>query len=193
MQEYLFQAGKHNAKPYEPWWPIWNPRGFEIEFVLDKSCWFPLEEWEGDEDWFDWNFKIAGLTGAFSRNNYRAAMIAARPAHEQDTFLVTAYTNDKKGGWETGEETAQIGVVELEAGEVGKASAKIHRKRGGAEVRYTLQGGGNTIQVTHDFDKPWLNIYRQIGSWFGGADSDGDGIGGVPHKPMKLFYGIRFL
>jgi hypothetical protein len=186
MKQYTFTAGKHNAKPIDPVWPRVWPKGFRGSFILDKSCYFSYENWEKDTDWFDWNFKIAGMSAYFSANNKRSAIITARPAFEQDMFLVTAYTNDKKGGFKTGTDTQKLGVLGFAAGEKVEYECKL--TAGNlltTHLLYTLRTGNQEIYISHQFDVPWHGVYRQIGSWFGGADSNRNGIGGVPTKDMK--------
>lgn len=191
MTRYLFEPGKHNAKPLEPIWPRFAS-GFTGEFVLHKSCWFSKDEWQNDNDYYDWNFKIIGITSALSLNNRASAIIAARPIDEENRFIVTGYTNDRKGGFQTGQHTEAIGVLIVEAEQ--KCVVRCNIKRRGwrkHRVEYAISNGLNSIYVKHDFDAPWHGLYRQIGTWFGGSDSDGNGIGGVPHKPMSLHASIR--
>jgi len=186
MTEYAFEKGKHNAKPNQSICPRFGVRGFTGRFKLDLSCWFGKDEWKGDSDYYDWNFKVMGISSYFSANNRTSAIIAARPIDEPGKFIVTGYTNDGKGRFRTGQHTEAIGVLVVEAEQ--EVEVDVRLSKGNFfrpdRVQYELKTDANSIYIEHQFRIPFHRIFREIGSWFGGADSNNNGIGGVPHKDM---------
>lgn len=163
---YTIAPGQNNFRPLES--PL--PRcasGFELAARFTPSCWWP-ETPENREDREDWN-KLKGLTYFFGPNNRRSAMIAWRPGKVENVFELTAYTNDKRGGWKTSGNPALV-----HAGEVFYASCWIGKR----DVSYAVTTFGNTSPYIHPWDAPWLKVYREVGTWIGGS--------GVAPQEMEL-------
>lgn len=182
MIRYTIKAGKQNFKPREPIFPR-CAKGFEIKALLDESCWWSSEDWQGDRDRQDWN-KLAGITSAFSANNKRSAMIAWRPADAPNTFLLTAYTNDKKGGWQHGR--TGLEAITVHAGETFKAEVFINEELLRYEADYRIITARGEFWCNHKFDKPLFNFYRRIGTWIGGANNSPGDFGGEASQDMSL-------
>ena len=172
---YTISPGQSNFRPLENPLPRFQ-RGFEIAVRFDESCWWSAEDWEGDQDRQDWN-KLKGLAYYFGLNNHRSAMIAWRPSERENTFEVTAYTNNKRGGWKT-----TGNPVEVVAGEVFYASGNIT----GRLVEYSITSYGRTSLYTHPWDKVWLNVYREVGTSIGGANNSPGPYGGEATQDMKM-------
>lgn len=150
---YTIAAGQNNFRPLE------NPlprcaKGFELTARFDPSCWWPEtpENKKQRERWM----KLKGFTHYFGRNKYRSVMIAFRPGKLEGVMEVTAYTNDKRGGWFTNGRP-----VEVYAGEVFFARCGLV----GREAHYTISYFGNETPYTHPWDSPWLKVYREVGTW----------------------------
>lgn len=182
MIRYTIKAGKQNFKPREPIFPR-CAKGFEIKALLDKSCWWSSEDWQGDRDRQDWN-KLAGITSAFSANNKRSAMIAWRPADVENTFLLTAYTNDRAGGFEAG--MSGMSAIAVKAGERFRAQCYIAEELFRHEAEYKIFTTSGELWCNHRFDAPWLPLYRQVGTWMGGADNSPGPFGGAASKDMSI-------
>ena len=198
MKQYTIQTGKQNFKPCEPIWPKHYPSGFRFRAVLDASCWWSKEDWKGDKDRNDWN-KLCGMTGAFSRNNRRTAYIAWRPADIENTFLVTAYTNDKKGGfmwgWQ-GEANRYLNAITVKANEEFTGACTMFKKNGQNYLSYELlrpKYPNHPLVIEHPFDPSWHRFYRQVGTWMGGADNSPGPYGGGAHKKMKLWLDFKWV
>lgn len=150
---YTIAPGQNNFRPLES--PL--PRcasGFELAARFSPSCWWPEtpENRKQRERWM----KLKGFTHFFGRNNYRSVMIAFRPGKLEGVMEVTAYTNDKKGGWIT-----TGNPVQVQADEVFLASCNLH----GREAHYAISSFGRTTLYTHPWDTHWLKVYREIGTW----------------------------
>ena len=172
---YTILPGQSNFRPLE------NPKprrcsGFEVAFRFAPSCWWSVEDWEGDKDREDWN-KLKGLTYFFSANNRCSAMIAWRPADDMNVFEVTAYTNDKKGGWEV---TGQ--PVRIYAGEVCYARCYL----GPRWIEYEVEYFGVKTRYAHAWNRPWLKLFREIGTSIGGANNAEGPYGGEATQPMEM-------
>lgn len=154
---YTIAPGQNNFRPLEN--PL--PRlasGFELAARFAPSCWWP-ETPQNRKDREDWN-KLKGITYFFGPNDRRSAMIAWRPGKLEGVMDVTAYTNDKRGGWKTSGLPAKV-----YAGQVFTASCNMQ----GREVHYAIGSFGSTLLYTHPWDAPWLNVYREVGTWIGGS------------------------
>ena len=177
MTEYTIAPGQSNFRPLENPAPRWNVSGFRVAFRFDASCWWSVEDWEGDKDRDDWN-KLKGLTYFFSSNNRCSALIAWRPGKRENVFEVTAYTNDKRGGF-----TVTGQPVEVYAGELVYADCYISPNR----VHYTISYFGVETKYEHDFSRPWLKVFREVGTSIGGANNSPGKYGGYATQDMKLW------
>ena len=175
MKTYHIRKNQKLFRPLAPIWPVAYPKGFEFRAVLDESLWFSADEVDGDKDRGDW-LKLTGITSAFGRNNHRAALIAYRPLDVKNTFALTAYTNDKKGGWHTGGSAIKIKVVE--AGEQFWGKAFFVMDWFTNTVQYDIESKTGSFSTRHDFDTPWHHRDRQIGGAHGGANNSPGPYGG---------------
>ncbi len=157
MTEYTIAPGQNNFRPLENPLPRFAS-GFELVARFDPSCWWP-ETPDNRKSREDWN-KLKGLTYFFGPNNRRSAMIAWRPGKLEGVIEVTAYTNDKKGGWKT---TGQ--PVEVYVEQVFTASCNLQ----GKGAHYAIQSFSRTTLYTHPWDAPWLKVFREVGTWIGGS------------------------
>ena len=176
MTEYTIAPGQSNFRPLENPAPIFMPSGFRVAFKFDPSCWYSLEDWEGDIDWYDIN-KLKGLTYFFSANNRCSALIGWRPAKAENTFEVMPYTNDRKGRFQF-----SPGIL-VYAGEMVYAESYI----GPNHVEYRLKYYGVETSYKHDFNRPWLRVFREVGTSIGGANNSPGKYGGYATQDMKLW------
>jgi hypothetical protein len=110
MKTYSIKKRRTAFRPMASLFPALTCSGFSFTAILDSSCWFSAEDVGGDKDRADW-LKLTGITAAFSLNNHRSALIAWRPTDVPDTFAITAYTNNKRGGWKIGGPGFKIATV----------------------------------------------------------------------------------
>lgn len=183
MRTYTVKKGKTAFKPRACLLPALVTGGFSFRAVLDSSCWFSAEDVGGDKDRGDW-LKLTGITAAFSPNNRRSALIAFRPTDVPDTFAITVYTNDKKGGWQIGGPGIKIATVK--AGEEFSDSVRFEQYLFTDAVEYYIRTKSSTFTATHDFKKPWHSLYREITPWWGGANNSPGDYGGAAPKNAKL-------
>lgn len=167
--EYTVQPGKQNFRPGESIFPRFAPKGFQVAVVFDSSAWYGPDEWEGDQDWSDWN-KLYGLTNYLTPNNRQTAMLAWRPDERSYVIQVTAYTNDKAGGWKTGP-VELVPVGKLFIGDVTWLSEIANYEYGETAVDHKL---------------PRPRVARETGTWIGGANNAPGPYGGRAHKEMKI-------
>ena len=95
MQQYSVKQGN------KLFWPVqarhlvpMRYTGYDFEFSLSESCWFE----GGGGQRFQQN-KALGITGAFSDNNSRAALISWQVTDVENVFLATGYTNFADKSW----------------------------------------------------------------------------------------------
>lgn len=163
---YTIAPGQNNFRPLENPLPRFAS-GFELVARFDPSCWWP-ETPDNRKSREDWN-KLKGLTYFFGPNNRRSAMIAWRPGKLEGVIEVTAYTNDKRGGWKT---TGH--PVEVYVDQVFTASCNLKAR----EAWYYISSYGRTTLYTHLWDAPRLKVFREVGTWIGGN--------GAAPKAMRL-------
>lgn len=175
MKTYTIHPGSKNFAPKESFWPF-RASGFRLACRLEPSCWWSAEDWEGDRDRADWN-KLKGITWAFSANNKCSAMTAWRPGKLENVFEITAYTNDRRGGW-----TITGDPVEVYAGEVFYCDVTIFDDA----VRYEVSYFGNVTEYVHPWHRPWLPYYRETGTWIGGEDNSPGPYGGKATQYMEM-------
>ncbi len=183
MKQYSIKKGRTAFRPIAPLLPALVYTGFEFTAVLDKSCWFSAEDVGGDKDRADW-LKLTGITAAFSLNNRRSALIAFRPTDVPDVFAITAYTNDRKGGRQIGGPGFKIATVK--AGEQFSGRVRFEQYPFTDAVEYYIDTPDGTFTATHDFERPWHNLYREITPWWGGANNSPGNYGGAAPKNARL-------
>ena len=177
MQTYNVKAGN------KLFWPVQAKHlmpmpyaGYDFEFSLSESCWFE----GGGGQRFQQN-KALGITGAFSDNNSRAALISWQVTHVEGVFLATGYTNFADKSWVHGK--PGITAVPFAAGETVTGKVRIYKRITEPadflsldwigeqyEVRYEILGPrmNSPLMLIHRFDRPWHGLYREIFPWFGG-------------------------
>ena len=191
MKTYHIKKGRTAFRPMASLFPALVYSGFSFTAEFDSSCWFSAAEVGGDKDRADW-LKLTGITAAFSLNNQRSALIAWRPTDVPDTFAITAYTNNKLGGWKIGGPGFKIATVK--AGE--QFSGRVLFWHDPITLRptvdYYIHTPSGTFTATHDFDKPWHCLYREIGPWWGGANDQPGGYGGTAPKDATLQLDFRW-
>src|SRR6056297_167372 len=183
MKTYAVNKGKTVFKPRACLLPALVYTGFEFTAVLDKSCWFSAQDVGDDKDRADW-LKLTGITAAFSLNNRRSALIAFRPTDVPNVFAVTAYTNDRKGGRQIGGTGFKIATVK--AGEQFSGRVRFEQYLFTDAVEYYIDTPGGTFTATHDLQRPWHCLYREISPWWGGADNSPGSYGGAAPKDATL-------
>ncbi len=169
MKDYVVEAGRQNFRPNESILPRIAAKGMEVYAVFDSSSWWSIDDWNGDRDYYDWN-KLKGLTAYWSTNNRQTAMFAWRPDSTAYTIQVTAYTNDKKGGWTAGP-PVRVRCGDLFTGIINWTSRK-------ASYQYGEES------VIHDLRRPYVT--RETGTWIGGGNNSEGPYGGQAHKEMKV-------
>lgn len=100
---YNVKAGKHDFKPNSIPFPFLGAREYEFYIRFDSSAWWSIEDedYPHGNDIYDWN-KIGGLTNYLSANNKQSVLIGWRPSPEYMVMEITAYVNDKSGGFKAG-------------------------------------------------------------------------------------------
>lgn len=189
MKTYSIKRGYTAFRPIACPLPALTCSGFSFTAILDSSCWFSADEVGSDKDRADW-LKLTGITAAFSLNNRRSALIAWRPTDVPDTFAITAYTNDSKGSWKIGGPGFKIATVK--AGEQFSGRVRFEQYLFTDAVEYYIDTLSGTFTATHDFDKPWHCLYREIGPWWGGANNEPGDYGGAAPKDATLQLGFRW-
>lgn len=167
---YKIEPGEQNFTPNENPMPR-SGNKWTVALEFNPNCYWPIDDWEGDLDYLDWN-KGKGVTGYFSANNNNTAMIAWRPAKDSPGFIeIAAYTNDRSGG--------------LEVTPLGKifhgVNASVDIYTYSRSVHYVYMGK----EVRHDFDGAWL--YRETGTWIGGANNSPGKYGGEATQTMGMY------
>jgi hypothetical protein len=174
---YTIKPGQSNFRPFENPLPVRKPKGFKVSGYFLPGGWCSKEEWEGDDDWGDWQ-KLKGITHFFSVNSHRTIMIAFRFGVEPGTYELTAYTNDKSyaKGWHSS------GSVIVSEGEVFSFEAifdgprKVHYK-GSTE-------GGQYLDEVHTIRK--FTLCREVGTFAGGDNNSPGPYGGKAVKEMSI-------
>ncbi len=170
MSKYTFDKNSHYSKPYElgrKLLPRLGDFSYRWEINFSESCWFDKSALGDDSS--DWNFKLCGVTGAFSANDANAIMCAGRPLLSQiNKWEVIGYVNDKNRDWKPLTEPLIVDV---------KDSLIVTMSRSGKKVKFDayLNYG---LGVTATWEMP-DNAYRFIGPSFGGNRK-------TPHK-MELW------
>lgn len=183
MELYTVQKGKANFKPKESIWPKFGVSGFEVTGWFVPGGWASKEDYSYvnpkgdlvlDNDRQDWQ-KLKGLTYWLSRNNRRSLMFAFTYGDNPETYTVTAYTNDKKGGWyASGQHTLKSG--EIFTGRcVMKGNYATYQFWVDGELRFTTK---------HDFKT--MKSVREMGTFAGGANNSPGPFGGVAAKDMEI-------
>lgn len=143
-------------------------------------------------DQTDWN-KGGGLTSNFFRRAKNSLFFAWRYAPESGLIELTPYQNINYGRV-VGDGKEEV-LLRCKPGElVRQRFIPINgRTWMTATERYNEDHKlwvGRTAQFT------FLKEYRTMwtaGLWFGGADNDGDGYGGVAPQKIRIYYGTQTL
>lgn len=177
-KKYRVKKGKSNFWPLEPWWLIFNPKGFDFAVFFNEEAYQSIEEWtdEGvlDKDREDWN-KLLGLTQFYTFNNYNAAMIAFKWGNEPNTFKIAGYTNHPSSQFQWSEDLEFTGDL------MAHGSCVFV----GNEAHYTLQCQDKVITWNTPFKRSSRWLMRRVGTSMGGANNSPGKYGG---KSLKSFY-----
>ena len=182
MKRYSIKAGQRNFRPTESWWPVFNPKGFEIEFEIEPGGWASLEEWGNDRDWDD-KMKVRGLTAYFGPNNSRSAMIAFSYGTAPETWEISGYTNYPGSDIQRDGESLII-----RSGTRCKAKAEFHRNK----VLYLIEYEGKRVEVEHRFVRK-LRVARQVGTYPGGTNNAPGPHGGRAFKDMSMLIDFKVI
>jgi len=179
MKTYTIQPGQSNFRPLDIPWPRFGVRAFEVRAMFQPSCYYSLSEWEGDDDWYDWN-KLKGITEFWTPNNCRACMVAWRPDAKREWFQVAAYVNYPG----TNVQVAHLGIIP--AG----VPFSVRVKMRGDEAVFEYDGDGIRKSIALAYRRPW--VCREVGTWIGGADNEPGQYGGKATKYMELLADVKY-
>lgn len=174
MKTYTVKAGNTNFRPLENPLPVRKPTGFEISFIFLPGGWCSKEDWEGDNDWKDWQ-KLKGITHFFSGNTRRTVMFAFRFGERPETYEICAYTNDKKGN------AKWYGSLIVDTGEQVSGWLKLE---GGKAIYHLATEGGSYFDESHSFKL--FKLCREVGTYAGGANNSPGPYGGKAVKDMSI-------
>lgn len=178
---YKVQQGKHAFQPYNPIAVVPNCRlflpGIHFRFRFTEQSIYELD----GEDQNDWN-KGGGVRFHLFDNTINSLMWAWRWKPKFERMQITAYAHKDReqivgwGDWQV--------FQNMPLGEWGEAWIF---PRDNSRKAWTIQTMyGNTIHAnTIDFGKKF-RIVGRIDPWFGGDDSDDNGIGGVAPKDLQF-------
>lgn len=184
MKTYTVKKGQSNFRPYEPIWPIFGARGFEVEFEFVPGGWSSPAEWtvDGvlDADRGDYQ-KLAGLTNFFSGNGSNTAFTGFFPGDEPETWVVGAYVNYPGSAFKFD----QKNTIVVRSGDTGAIVCAFS----GGKARYKLIAGSTVKETSFDFRKS--RIMRQAGTFAGGSNNSPGPYGGVAIKDMAVRIGFK--
>ena len=194
-KEYNISPGQSNFRPQDPI-GLTRKRNFRFKVAFHHSCYFSLQDYEDDQDWYDVN-KLALATLAYTPNNHNAYGLGFMPADEAGKILVTPYTNYPGTDFTTErKESVSVGTAEtlmeaIHAGLVVEGAVKRDRRN----VYYELSLNGQALKVDHPFKLKWFMpwIARRAGTSMGGANNSPGRFGGQAHKDMKLWLGFEYI
>jgi len=169
--KYTIKKGKQNFKPLDNFLPKFGKKRFEVTFVFDESCYYSLNDWGGDNDFYDLN-KLKGVTNFFSANNKQSVMLAWRPVKDAlNTFDIFAYVNQKNGDFSySWLGHVMAGIEETFWLEWEKSKA--------------IFGWKNETYWEEEIKRPC--VMRGIGTWIGGENNSKGEFGGVASQDMSL-------
>lgn len=175
--QYEIRAGQQNFKPLESPLPKWG-KMVTIDAELDSSCFYSWRDWSFDRDWWDWN-KLKGVTSFFGANNKTSAMVGWRPANIKG-FMLTPYVNDKKGKAHYADGSDAFFI---EVNQPFRVTIELQKNK----AVYTFTAGDKAKTYTiSQWRRPWHGIYREVGTWIGGANNEPGPYGGAATQDMKL-------
>jgi hypothetical protein len=177
LTTYTIQAGEQNFKPLESPLPKVG-RSFEITGIFDSTAYYSYASWSFDKDWFDWN-KLKGVTCAASANNKSTVMVGFRPSNIDGFMVVTPYINDRKERAKY--EPLGSGFV-VECNKKFKVKINIYSK----QTQFIFEQGNNKRSYTYKFKRPFFPIWREVGTWMGGANNEPGRFGGYATQYMEI-------
>ena len=179
MKKYTIQPGQQNFKPLDSFWPRFNVKKFTVLARFAPSCYYSLQDWEGDRDWYDWN-KLKGVTDFFSANNSRSCMVAWRPHVSDNHIEISAYVNYPG---------SEIKVQPLGVIECGKIFEVTVRMRGD-ESEFSYSDGETETTAFLRYRRAWVS--REVGTWVGGAGNAEGPYGGAATQYMELEAEVKY-
>lgn len=189
MITYRVEEGRNAFRPYG-FMVVPNARwalpGIHAQFIFDENA---VYEFEGnDRDQFDWN-KVFGLRFGLLNNRKNSCMIGWRWNADAQVHEFTSYVHRNRErivGW--GGDQVFLKVANGTLVDAYLFPVDNSRK---AWCTWLLNGENGNKVVTH-FDRRSWAIGR-IDAWFGGDDSDGNGIGGKAPKDLSFKMNRRVL
>lgn len=204
MKTYTIQKNQHDFRPRDgfgilPWFWLKN-RALVVGVEFTESC---LYDFGNDPDRQDWSFKLPGisLNPIWRPKNHKAAIVAARSNPGNGWMEVTAYWNHSGGEHRAERDNKSRAdffssktpgpifkpgmrlVYIIYAESKNKFGIRLFKKGHYGKLS-NLDALGNTSFFSWVDKDPWL--YSPTGMWFGGADNDGNGIGGVAPQEMTV-------
>ena len=184
MKQYCVKKGKHDFKPFELPKIV---RVKKIDHILIE-CRFSLScvyDFKGDLDQLDWN-KLPGAS-LFLWWNAIDHIIPAWRCAPSGLLEITAYTNSRKNGRQTGNGKQKI-MLTLDPRKDLEFKCKIKPSQNGQIWTYSFFKGGkeSTNHAVHDIGKP-TKLARTTGAWFGGSNNAPGPHGGTAPHNMCLF------
>ena len=182
--KYRIKSGKSNFWPLEPWWLIFNPKGFEGLITFPEEAYTSFEEWKRDKDWYDKN-KLSGLTQFYTFNDHNASLTFFNWGEEMNTFEIGGYTNYPGSQFQWSE------PLVFKAKEIAYYQCKFI----GNEAHYTLTRLSDGYQITWvtPFKQSSRWLMRRVGTSIGGANNSEGEYGGKSTKDFYLHSRFRIL
>ena len=169
------QEGSSNFKP-DVWCPIWRKGGLFFDAYFRKGCDYLLDE----EDQQDWN-KLIGITYSINPT-HKTVMVGWRWNPEIEKIELNAYYHVNKGR----DFTEPLMTVDLDQ----RVTGRIDILKNDYKIHFSkkVPGEPGLKYVEHSFphkrNPRWIG--RMINPWFGGADSNNDGLGGTAPQNMQI-------
>lgn len=162
----------------------WALPGVHAKLVFDQNATYDLDK----EDQGDWN-KVFGLRFHLFSNRKNSLMVAHRWNKAAGVHEFTSYVHRDREiikGW--GED--QVFLKTAHGTLVDAYIFPVNDDRKAWCVWIANGENGNKVVIHYD-KKRW--VIGRIDPWFGGADSDGNGIGGVAPKNLSFKMNRRVL
>lgn len=197
MRKYIFKAGNHDASPGPQVPRVIVVKGFlaplfpwriGAKFRFTPDCWFDWRLPDGtlDNDIYDWNFKLWGLSPVLQPGNWNGVMLAARPNPAKKGVLeFTFYQNIDREVESNEAKRFEYNIADLESITV----YAMRQRRGQIEFEVFARMKDNRIHrhgYVFDMRKDYAT-YRELFLWFGGANNAEGEFGGVPDKNIVLY------